>query len=453
MRRSFLIIFAIIIAASVSAQTPEAIREIIRKNPNFAKPTVTTYQNIKIGKIAPAPKGYKPFYYTLASRHGSRYELHDTTFMYPTAVYNRAAELGILTPLGEEVRQILNRATEVQMGKNGELAPLGRRQLHDIGLRAYENFKEIFDKGSIEGKSSAKMRCVISMVSFVDGLKTKNGAIPIELEARESYLKMLRPLDRNVLPSNIYDRFKTLQHDGPWSEQRKAWIAKQDFSSMLSKITTKPELLVEKCGAHSLFEFCYNAHHLLSFAINFEMCDEEIIPRIFTVDELYTLCVYQTMRWIHLTAGMGDPTVDARLAYLRPLVEDLLGKAQDAIDGKNPHVANLRFTHDSYMVPLLEILGYKDCSIKYTNNLEMDAVSIPFSTIVPMAANLQIVLYRNKKGEVLVRSLLNEKDIYMPIECETAPFYPWKEFCAIAHKHMAENDIALEKFLTENNLK
>ena len=118
MKRLILLMIAILaIALTGTAQTPDAIREFISKNPNFSEPTVTTYENVKIGKIAPAPKGYKPFYFTMTSRHGSRYELHDTTYINLTAVYNRAAEHCILTPLGEEIRQILNRASNEQKGR------------------------------------------------------------------------------------------------------------------------------------------------------------------------------------------------------------------------------------------------------------------------------------------------------------------------------------------------
>jgi hypothetical protein len=153
------------------------------------------------------------------------------------------------------------------------------------------------------------------------------------------------------------------------------------------------------------------------------------------------------MSWLHWTGGIGNPVVDARLAYLRPMVEDILNNAQAAIDGKNSHAASLRFTHDSYIVPLLAIFGYKDSSMQFSEDWERAVTSIPFSTIIPMAANLQIVLYRNKKGDVLVRSLINENDAYLPIECKTAPFYPWREFCNLAQKNMAKNDCARKEFL------
>ena len=52
MKKYILSLISAVFALAVSAQTPEVIREIIRQNPNFAEPTVTTYDNIKIGKIA-----------------------------------------------------------------------------------------------------------------------------------------------------------------------------------------------------------------------------------------------------------------------------------------------------------------------------------------------------------------------------------------------------------------
>ena len=64
-----------------------------------------------------------------------------------------------------------------------------------------------------------------------------------------------------------------------------------------------------------------------------------------------------------------------------------------------------------------------------------------------MAANLQVVLYRNEVGEVLVRSLINERDAYLPIECKTAPFYPWSDFCKFMYDNLNSFDKAEERVL------
>lgn len=444
MKRLFISMIATIAIAFASmAQSPEAIREIIRKNPNFAEPTVTTYGNIETGKIAPAPKGYKPFYFTMTSRHGSRYELRDTTYIHHTEIYNRAAKLGILTPLGEEIRQILLRATAEQMGKEGELTSLGQKQLRGVGRRAYNNFKSLFDNGSVEGKSSIKMRCVFSMVAFVDGLKEGNSTMPVEIEARESQIGTLRPMANHPdTPKDLINTWNNYAKNRAktWGNKFVAQTDTKKFSTMLSKVVTRPELLIEKCGAHNLFQFFFNTHHLLLFAQNFEICNAEILKRTFTLDEQYLCYLYKTTGWLHWTGGWGNPLIESYTSYMRPLIDDIFNKAQDAIEGKNPHVANLRFTHDTYTVPLLTVLGYNNCALQYSNDWEKACCSAPLSTFMPMGANLQIVLYRNNEGKVLVRSLLNEQDVLLPIECKTAPFYPWEEFRALAYENLAKLD-------------
>lgn len=455
MKRIFSILVALVAIFTVSAQSPEAIREIIHKNPNFSLTTVTTYQNVTLGEVAPAPKGYKPFYFSMVSRHGSRYELRDTTYIHPTEVYNRAAELGILTPLGEEVRQLLIKATADQVGKEGELSALGQKQLRGVGRRTYKRFKRLFDSGSIEGKASTKMRCVFSMVAFVDGLKEGNSTLPIEMEARESYLPILRPMaDNPDTPQSVKDLWASYAKRGEeWKLRRAEWANKQDISSCISKLVTRPELLVEKCGAHSLFLFANNTHHLLLFAENFEMGNRELMNRIFSEEEMYLFYIYHDIDWLHWSGGWGNPVIEAYSSYLRPMVEDVLNNAQLAIEGKNPNVANLRFTHDTYLVPLLTIFGYENCALRYNDDWERGVTSAPLTTKVPMGANLQLVFYRNKEGKVLVRSLLNENDVFLPVECDTAPFYPWETMCEVIHSNLAKWDKSRKIVEQKYNLK
>ena len=439
MKKLLFLLSAFAVTLSVSAQTPGEILDIIRQNPNFAEPTVTTYENIKVGKIAAAPKGYEPFYFSMISRHGSRYELKDKNFSIPNDIYNKASELGILTPLGEEVRAIINRATADQMGKEGELTSRGQEQLRAIGRRAYNNFTPIFANGAIEGKSSTKMRCVFSMFAFVDGLKEKRATMPVEIEARESFVGMLRPMANHPdTPARLIEVWnKHGKYGEGWKGESMEWLSKQDISQMLSKLTTNPKLLVEKCGAKSLYHFACETHHSLLFAQNFNICDSKILKRVFTPEEQYLFYIYHTNKWLHFSGGWGHPLIELYTSYITPLIDDIIGKANEAIEGKNPYTANLRFTHDTYVVPLLSIFGFEGCSLHYTGNLEKDCCSSPLAKLMPMGANVQLILYRNKENKVLVRLLLNEQDMKLPIECTTAPFYPWEEFCKMVDANMA----------------
>jgi hypothetical protein len=103
------------------------------------------------------------------------------------------------------------------------------------------------------------------------------------------------------------------------------------------------------------------------------------------------------------------------------------------------------------MGPLFSVMGYEGCVPQWNKDLELATTSFNHGMVVPMAANLQIVLYRNKQGKVLVRSLINERDAYLPIKCKTAPFYPWKEFCDYVNGNLDYFDIAKERVLKRMN--
>ena len=42
----------------------------------------------------------------------------------------------------------------------------------------------------------------------------------------------------------------------------------------------------------------------------------------------------------------------------------------------------------------------------------------------------------NNLAAPLVRSLINERDAYLPIKCKTAPFYPWSDFCKYVNSNV-----------------
>jgi hypothetical protein len=44
-----------------------------------------------------------------------------------------------------------------------------------------------------------------------------------------------------------------------------------------------------------------------------------------------------------------------------------------------------------------------------------------------MGANVQLIFFRNRKGDVLVKVLHNEEEVGLPIPSETAPYYKWDD--------------------------
>lgn len=454
MRTRRLILFCAVVALTFSAfgQSPKAIRDSLAKYPNLAYPVASTYPGIPFGEIAAAPEGFEPFYFTLVGRHGSRYEQKASRFKKLCAMLDKAHDMNILTKDGELLRSRAKAILKAQTGRDGELSELGVVQWRGIAHRAYDHFGKVFDGGSIEGKSSTSLRCLLSMVAFNDAMKEKNPKIMVHQQARESELWIVRPLANNPAVS---ERAKALCKDyydhGEWAKARKAWEREYDTSNFLSRISTDGDRLIEECGGKSGARVLRYSFITLLFGENFELGDRELLNRLFSLDDLYFMYVYQTSHWLNLSIGRGNEYVEARQSHMEAMLLDILNKGNEAIKGENPNNANLRFTHDSYVGPLLSAIGYDGCVPQWNEDLEVATTSFNHGVYVPMAANLQIILYRDKSGKVLVRSLINERDATLPIKCKTAPFYPWEEFSKLVLNNLKELKQSEAKILKKHD--
>lgn len=431
-----------------TAQSPEAVLESIRKYPNLGATVHSPYPSVPLTKIADVPEGFEPFYFSLVGRHGSRYEQRDTHFRKAATAFNKADSLGILTNEGKALRVELNKIWRAQRGKDGELTELGAKQWHDIGCRAYERFKPIFDGGSVEGKSSTSLRCIFSMASFNDAIKGCSPNTRISQQARKSELWIVRPHHDNTAISAEAKRIhKQWDNEGEWNRVRKEWDRSHKAPEFLSKVVTDEERFLKECGAKYSGRIARYAYATLLFGENFEMGNREMLCRLFTPEEIYNFYVYNTARWVNYALGRGNDIVEMKQGHMRSLIEDIINKGNEAIKGKNPDTANVRFTHDSYVGPLLSAMGYEGCVPQWSEDLELATTSYNHGVICPMAANLQIVLYRNTKGDVLVRSLINENDAYLPIKSDMAPFYRWSDFCKYMYDNLNRFDKAQERVL------
>ena len=47
--------------------------------------------------------------------------------------------------------------------------------------------------------------------------------------------------------------------------------------------------------------------------------------------------------------------------------------------------------------------------------------------VSPMGGNVQWVFFRNRKGDVIVKFLLNENEVGIPVETDMYPYYCWSD--------------------------
>jgi len=330
--------------------------------------------------IQDAPEGYEPFYISHYGRHGSRWLTNDARYLWVNKHFDDDKNL---TKLGKSVKKRLAKVWKNAKGNGGQLTALGARQHRGIARRMYQNFPQLFTANAhLTAHSSTVNRCKVSMENYVDELKQLSNTIQLTPITREEDMAWI-----------AYTSPEEKAHENRTNVPLK--ISPERFIKALfldpSKIENPTKLLTEM---HTI------ASDMQDVELNVSLYD------IFTPEELEA--VYnknnRSMTIVHgdLIENEGIPARSAISLWQRIETE------ADAAIARGGAGADLRFGHDSNLYRLMTLMGIKLRGEDYNY---MDE-------ILPMAANLQMIFYRNKKGDVKVQLLHNEKSI---------GFKSWKE--------------------------
>ncbi len=420
MKRFFLII-TLLTVTTLSALA-QSSREEIMADINRAGGVYYGYPTPTATYTA-APKGYEPCYISHYGRHGSRYALKDEYYDFPVQILNEAHKAGKLTTFGEDVRRRVLQIYAVAERRGGELTQRGVRQHEEIATRMAKNFPELFKQEGLQvnALSSVIPRCLVSMASFCDGLKSQNPTIKITRDASNAKMVQIhyfKPEWNKNLPTEVLDivrNEKSYWRMRQW-EEIKEHI---DFSRLLNTLFSDKEYI-------STFNSVKFWMYLVDITLNVQCLDIENISLndVFTKDELYE---YWRSHNFSYYARYGKYIYYPLMANIG---KDILNAIIEQIDSDlatgTPSVS-LRFGHDTGLFSISPLMGLPGCTVASTN---YDTINEEWRDyrITPMAANLQIIFYR-KKGcdEILVRTMLNEQEVTYPIPSRTAPYYRWDE--------------------------
>lgn len=401
----------ILTTAAFTGWSQTSLKEIT-ESPDKASGLYYLYPDGEIADAVKAPKGYRPFYISHYGRHGSRYLVTDEDYIRPLAALRSADSAGVLTALGKDVHQRLERIWDDVNGRSGELTRKGAAQHHDIAQRMYRAYPEAFDKDAvITARSTTVMRCAHSMAAFCEGLKELNPDISIPRESGRRYMKYMA----NVTPeANRFNRW-----DGPAAKA----VAEFDMAM------TAPGRLMTEMFADSTFIAGIDSGALMRqlFLISIDQpnTDTDIrLDDIFTTEERFNLWRALNFRYYNQMSNPASAN-GVILNNARPLLTNILESAE-AMIASGAHGADLRFGHDSCIVPLVGLMKVEGCYGSTDDPYTLHEVYADFK-ISPMAANLQLIFFRNKANDVIVRILLNEKDAKIPVATDIAPFYRWKD--------------------------
>ena len=435
MKRLFLTSLLLAFCVSLSAQQEEAVR-LFTENPDRSSNNMHSYEFNPI-RDTPAPKGYKAFYISHYGRHGSRYEQNSTFARRAQQAFAYLDSLHLLTQTGKELWDKVESVVEAHKGMEGSLSPRGAQEHRTLAARMSERFPDIFKnkkREQVQCFSSTSFRCIVSMNNFTYSLKEKRPHLQMSFTSAERFMAYINPSlyiprpgdpPRPPFPAGGFPRPRQEQPRGfhPFPGE-----PGYDFTRFLTPLFTDLGAALKAMGNPEPFVRAIFTTGGLCQLIDF--LGVEILRTYFTPEEIAYLWADGNDSIYRMWGGSAENGDVIRYAIC-PLLKDFIEKADVALEDNSHMAADLRFGHDTSILPLFALLGVDDPQGRIMPYKEAHKMGWYAFFQVPMATNIQMVFYRGKKGDVLTKILYNEKEILLPgIQPVSGPYYSWPELKA-----------------------
>lgn len=414
MRQLIVIIALLHISIGLRAQIA---RDEIRKDIHYSASNYLAYPGPRQMKLTPAPSGKKPFYLSHYGRHGSRFLIEQNDYDFPYQILAKADSAGKLTPLGKDV---LKRVTLLRAEADnhlGELTPLGAKQHQQIAKRMFERFPEVFEgKANVDAKSTTVNRCILSMEYALLQLISMNPSLHVAHEAAKFDMWYMNYQDKKLNRQKMDSTIKVVFQD---------FLQKYDKSeSLMDKLFNDMTYAKEQVDARELTSALFK---LASNLQSTELRRKITLYDLFSDEEVYGYWKINNAWWY---INFGGYTLNgSKQPYSqRMLLRRIIQEADSCIQLEKPG-ATLRFGHESMLLPLTCLLELDGFGLQ-TDNLEsLERRGWLNYKIFPMGANIQFVFYRKdlQDKDVLVKVLLNENEVSLPVNSNMQPYYKWSD--------------------------
>lgn len=435
---------ALLTALSFSLCAQDAAA-LFAEDPGRSANNMHSYEFCEI-RDTPAPKGFKPFYITHYGRHGSRYEQNSTFARGCEGAFHVLDSLGLLTDSGKKLYDEVEAVVGAHKGMEGSLTPRGAREHRMIAARMADRYPSVFkdkNRQEVNSFSSTNFRCIVSMCNFTYSLKEKFPKQEFTFTSAEKFMSYINP-SLNVrrpgatppqMPAGFPAGFPAgmmgqgMRPGGGASAYHPApGTPGYDFNRFLTPLFTDYDKALEVIGNPEPFVKAIFTTGGLCQVIDFLGID--ILSEYFVPDELVYLWADGNDSIYRMWGGSVENGDVIRYAII-PLLKDFIEKADAAIQPDSHRAADLRFGHDTSILPMFALMGVDDTQGRVFPYKKAHENNWYAFRQIPMATNCQMVFYRNKKGEVLTKVLYNEAEILLPgIEPVSGPYYRWSDLRA-----------------------
>ena len=408
----------ILAVSSCKLMMAQSVIDLIKQRPSYASCNYDVYPDSITAKLTPAPAGKKPFYISHYGRHGSRYISNRSGFDTPYFMMLHADSLDELTPTGQQVLRHMNNIMRNTEGRWGELTGYGKQQMQNIGRRMAERFPEVFHPGAnVTCISTVVPRCIESMGSLAMEMLQVCPQLHITMQASK----------RTQWYMNYQD--KKLRKNYMTPEARKALDAytatRMGNTRLMELIFKNPDIAEEFVNQE---DFSYYLMKMGLFQLNTNFNRNTNLIGLFNTNDLYRMWQVDNTYW-YLQHGACKLNGGNQPYTQRHLLKKMIADADSCIKLPDPG-AQLRFGHETVLLPLVCLIGVNGFDFSTDNLDELEGHGWWCSSVFPMASNLQFIFYRSnpKDKDVLVKVLLNEVEATLPISTDCAPYYHWSDF-------------------------
>lgn len=417
MKKILILAALAVLGTAAGAQTTE---ELIKQDADHSVGIYHRYETFGDLTDTPAPRGYKPFYISHYGRHGSRY--HTSAGFYNRSISALSAwkDAGILTQKGGRLLQDVQEYVREQDGRDGILTQIGSLEHQQIADRMYHRFPQVFRNRKCKDilvVSSTIQRCLQSAAGFTLSLKGNDPGLQFHLYTGDRYMDYLC----HSVPAT---------RESPLFEGVRDSILRAELNPdrFIGTLVSDPQKAAGLTGGRPLIDIIRDIYYVGSIRQDIEAPLPDILGTYFDMDELLALADSDNARWYGGFANSVECGDFRSRGIGVPLLRDFVEKADEVLAGGG-RIADLRFGHDTGLAPLFFLLETAESGGR--RSIAKGSRDWWCFRQMCMASNIQMVFYRNKAGDTLVKILHNESETTIPaVPTFSGPYYRWSDLRA-----------------------
>ena len=361
------------------------------------------------------PDSLVPVFINHVGQHGARFAASSANCLALARVLDIADSLNTITPLGRKLKNLNEEVIRLSNGHWGALDSLGKAEQEGIAKRMFFNFTEAFsNKGTVSAISSYSPRAMMSMYSFVHQLDVLNNHLTFNTSTGRINSALLRPFDTD-------QDYLSFRREKTWEPPYEEYFAANCPTSAIERVVGARFPFDDSSDEKqriALIEY-YVVAGLSAMGLPSQM------STYFTREEANALWSCFNLRQYLQRTATTLSSVPADIAA--DLVLNIIETTDSYIQSpETSPCAVLRFGHAETLMPLFSLMHIPG-AYYMTNYFDTVGQHWRDFDLVPMAANIQFILFKAKgSGHYYVRVDLNEHPVALR-KGDNATIFPWGE--------------------------